>query len=115
MTPLYFALAAGAESVADLAELQPGGEATAIAESLVDIIGGARSRSLAALRESGLTDTHARLHWRPIGTWSSNWVPYVARIDYVLVSDDVPVLGSWTVQLPGSDHRAVIADLGRPD
>jgi uncharacterized membrane protein len=49
VTPLYFSLAAGAETVANLERLQPGGEATAIGDSLVDIIGGARSQSLAAV------------------------------------------------------------------
>ena len=49
VTPLYFSLAAGADALANLAALQPGGEATAIGDSLVDIIGGARSQSLAAV------------------------------------------------------------------
>ena len=49
VTPLYFSLAAGADAAADLATLQPVGEATAIGNALVDIIGGARSQSLAAV------------------------------------------------------------------
>lgn len=49
VTPRLFALAAGADAVDDLSALQPDGEATAIGDSLVDVISGARSQSLAAV------------------------------------------------------------------
>ncbi|MDJ0813973.1 MAG: hypothetical protein QNJ23_09595 [Woeseiaceae bacterium] len=49
VTSRFFSLSARAEAVDDLATLQAGGEATAIGESLIDIIGGARSQSLAAV------------------------------------------------------------------
>jgi endonuclease/exonuclease/phosphatase (EEP) superfamily protein YafD len=74
------------------------------------------SVEMAPLRHVGLVDTHTRRHWRPIGTWTpSKSVPHLLRIDYVLAPSDVPVVGSWTVNLPGSDHRAVIAELAPPD
>lgn len=47
--PQLFALATGAESADDLLALQPDGAATSIGDSLIDIIGGARSQSLAAV------------------------------------------------------------------
>ena len=74
------------------------------------------SRELAPLRYVGLVDTHMSRHWRPIGTWTpSRSVPHLLRIDYVFAPEDVPVIGSWTVNLPGSDHRAVVAELAPPD
>ncbi len=49
VTPQLFALAEGAENADDLLALQPDGAATSIGDSLVDIIGGARAQSLAAV------------------------------------------------------------------
>ena len=49
VTPQFFALAAGAENVEDLSQLQPDAAATSIGDALVDIIGGARAQSLAAV------------------------------------------------------------------
>jgi uncharacterized membrane protein len=49
VTPQFFSLAGGARTVDSLADLRPDGAATAIGDSLVDIIGGARARSLAAV------------------------------------------------------------------
>jgi endonuclease/exonuclease/phosphatase (EEP) superfamily protein YafD len=74
------------------------------------------SKELAPLRYVGLVDTHISRHWRPIGTWTpSKSVPHLLRIDYVLAPEDLLVVGSWTVNLPGSDHRAVVAELAPPD
>ena len=74
------------------------------------------SKELAPLRYVGLVDTHMRQHWRPIGTWTpSKSVPHLLRIDYVFAPEDIPVVGSWTVNLPGSDHRAVVAELAPVD
>ncbi len=70
------------------------------------------SAGISAIRSRGLVDTHTQRRWLPIGTWtSSERVPHLIRIDYILVSRELRVVGSWTVNLPGSDHRAVIADL----
>jgi endonuclease/exonuclease/phosphatase (EEP) superfamily protein YafD len=71
-----------------------------------------RSPGMTRIRASGLVDTYSDRHWRPTGTWTSaNWILHLIRIDYVLASRDLPVVGSWAVDLPGSDHRAVVADL----
>lgn len=73
------------------------------------------SAAMAALARRGLIDAHAESRLRPVGTWTgSPAVPHLARIDYVLVPEGIAILGSWTVHLPGSDHRAVVADLAPP-
>ena len=70
--------------------------------------------TLRTLLERGLNDTYADLHWRPTGTWMGlSWAPKVTRIDYILASRHVAATGAWIIDLPGSDHRAVIADLER--
>jgi endonuclease/exonuclease/phosphatase (EEP) superfamily protein YafD len=70
------------------------------------------SRPIRNLREAGLVDSYAAWRWRPAGTWTSKrWLPTVARIDYVLAPRDARAVGAWIVNLPGSDHRAVVADL----
>jgi endonuclease/exonuclease/phosphatase (EEP) superfamily protein YafD len=72
------------------------------------------SPGLGWLRNAGLVDFQARDRWIPRATWASAVGPHLVRLDYVLGSSEVDVLGSWTVDLPGSDHRAVIADLRIP-
>jgi endonuclease/exonuclease/phosphatase (EEP) superfamily protein YafD len=70
------------------------------------------SANIRKLRASGLVDAFARRHWRPTGTWSPYpWFLSFARIDYILVAHEAEVQGSWIVNLPGSDHRVVVADL----
>ena len=70
------------------------------------------SANIGKLRAAGLVDAFASRHWRSTGTWSPYpWLPSVARIDYILVAREAKVQGSWIVDLPGSDHRAVVADL----
>ncbi len=49
VTPQLFALADRAESTEDLSTVQPDGAATSIGDALIDIIGGARAQSLAAV------------------------------------------------------------------
>ena len=69
------------------------------------------SPGLEWLRGAGLVDAYALERWLPRGTWASEHGPHLARVDYVLVSRLVRVDGAWIVDLPGSDHRAVITDL----
>ena len=69
------------------------------------------SPGLAWLREAGLVDAYARRRWLPRGTWAPERGPHLSRLDYVLASRLVRVDGAWIVDLPGSDHRAVITDL----
>ena len=72
------------------------------------------SPGLEWLRDAGLVDTYAERRWLPRGTWASSVGPHLVRLDYVLVSRETDVLGSWTIDLPGSDHRAVVADIRFP-
>jgi endonuclease/exonuclease/phosphatase (EEP) superfamily protein YafD len=55
------------------------------------------------------------VHRLPGPTWTLSFgVPAMARIDGVLVPDAWPVLDAWTVEVDGSDHRAVVADVRLP-
>ena len=68
------------------------------------------SPNIGKIRAAGLVDAYASRHWRPTGTWSPYpWFPSIVRIDYVLVAREAEIRGSWIVDLPGSDHRAVVA------
>jgi endonuclease/exonuclease/phosphatase family metal-dependent hydrolase len=60
----------------------------------------------------GLQDTFAEMSWVPRGTWSPRWsLPKLLRIDYVLASREISTEAAYVVDLPGSDHRAVVADI----
>ena len=73
------------------------------------------SDGVAGLRR-GLVDAQADRSWLPTGTWSRRDVPLsFERIDYVLIADEIGIDGAWTVRLPGSDHRAVVVDVGPID
>jgi endonuclease/exonuclease/phosphatase family metal-dependent hydrolase len=64
------------------------------------------------LRRRGMVDSFRHTRRRPIGTWSPfPWWPKIPRIDYVLTSQEIVARDCWVVDLPGSDHRAVIVDL----
>lgn len=70
------------------------------------------SEGLARLRDSGLLDSYAEHNLMPSGTWSPGpWFPPLARIDYILVPKVCKVLDARVLDLPGSDHRLVSADL----
>jgi endonuclease/exonuclease/phosphatase (EEP) superfamily protein YafD len=63
---------------------------------------------------AGLEDVYSRHHWRPGPTWSQPiWLPAVFRLDYILVSREIPTSGAWAVHIKGSDHRGIIADIVR--
>jgi endonuclease/exonuclease/phosphatase (EEP) superfamily protein YafD len=67
---------------------------------------------LGVLHESGLSDAFDRGSWRLGPTWTPHaWLPALARIDHLWVPTRRPIDGAWTVALPGSDHRALLADL----
>lgn len=69
------------------------------------------STGMAALRVGGLVDSYAAVQWRPGPTWSPHrWLPAMARIDYILAPADLSVRRAATIGLPGSDHRAILAD-----
>lgn len=70
------------------------------------------SREMIRLRDKGLADSYGVWQLWPAGTWApGSWFPAVARIDYILVPPGARTVGAWIVKLPGSDHRAVVADL----
>ncbi len=70
------------------------------------------SEGLARLRGAGLLDSYAERNILPSGTWSpGSWFPSLARIDYILVPHDCEVLDARVLDLPGSDHRLVMADV----
>jgi endonuclease/exonuclease/phosphatase (EEP) superfamily protein YafD len=74
-----------------------------------------------ALADAGYRDVGelANVGWQP--TWPSGgrWrllgvaAPPLARIDHVLVGPRLAALGQHTVAIPGSDHRAVVAEVAR--
>lgn len=61
------------------------------------------------LSAAGLRDTLEGGYWQP--TWQAGFWPLALRIDYVLVSAGVCVVGAETGPSIGSDHRPVIARL----
>ena len=70
---------------------------------------------MSPVEESGLKDAWEETHWKPGPTWGPwHGFPSVARIDYVFASPDLPMLGCWTLELPGSDHRMMVAEVGVP-
>jgi endonuclease/exonuclease/phosphatase (EEP) superfamily protein YafD len=74
-----------------------------------------------ALADAGLRDVGelANEGWQP--TWPSNgrWsvlglaVPPLAQIDHVLIGPRLAAISMRTADLPGSDHRAVVAEVAR--
>jgi endonuclease/exonuclease/phosphatase family metal-dependent hydrolase len=68
-----------------------------------------------SLRRAGLVDAWATATWRPGLTWSPwTWLPPIARIDYILVPPVLAVTAGRVAEVPGSDHRMVVADLAWP-
>lgn len=60
----------------------------------------------------GLTFAQDSTRVRRVGTWSpAPWIPKAARIDYILLPSQMNPIDTWVVGLPGSDHRALIADV----
>lgn len=67
------------------------------------------------LLDAGLQDAYDEASLRPGPTWGFNFGPDFARIDYVLVAATEKVWNAWTLDLPGSDHRAVMVDIMTSD
>jgi endonuclease/exonuclease/phosphatase (EEP) superfamily protein YafD len=66
------------------------------------------------IKRARLTSVLAR-HGRALrGTWGPRGVVALLPIDHVLVSQDVSSLNIDVVRVPGSDHRALVADLSVP-
>ncbi|MBJ7356994.1 endonuclease/exonuclease/phosphatase family protein [Nocardioides sp.] len=76
---------------------------------------------LRAWRDAGYRDSLELVNagWSP--TWPSNGItpvpgfhpPALIQIDHVLVTSALAVTESFTVDVPGSDHRAVVATVAR--
>jgi len=63
----------------------------------------------------GLLDGFDAGSWMLGLTWSpSEWLPPVARLDYVWVPEDWGVVASSTLAVPGSDHKGVFVDVTTP-
>ncbi|MCB9508525.1 MAG: endonuclease/exonuclease/phosphatase family protein [Myxococcales bacterium] len=66
----------------------------------------------ASMERAGLRDAWGAVHWRPGPTWAQPFgLPSLLRIDAVLAPATWDVLGCWTLDLAGSDHDVVVADL----
>lgn len=67
------------------------------------------------LGRSGLRDSHASIGRGLATTWPvGRRIPPFALLDHVLVSPDIRVLAIRELDVPGSDHRAVVAKLRLP-
>ncbi|MFD2417533.1 endonuclease/exonuclease/phosphatase family protein [Amycolatopsis pigmentata] len=67
------------------------------------------------LLKSGYADAGERLGQGFVPTWPSRGWPPPVTIDHVVVDSRVAVTGYAVLGLPGSDHRAVYAQLTLPD
>jgi endonuclease/exonuclease/phosphatase (EEP) superfamily protein YafD len=65
------------------------------------------------LLASGLRDAHDARGRGLVRTWpaSGGRVPPLVHLDHVLVSDELGVAAVGELNLPGTDHRAVVAEL----
>lgn len=69
-------------------------------------------RRLTRHLDDGVAEWASRGGSRPHRTWGYRaWVPPFLRIDHALVRD-LKVHESFTVRVPGSDHRALVVDVG---
>jgi endonuclease/exonuclease/phosphatase (EEP) superfamily protein YafD len=70
------------------------------------------SRLVVDLRKAGLTDAFGlgvappSFTWRPVA-----WLPHLARIDYILLGAGLRADAAHVLDIPGSDHRLVLADV----
>lgn len=86
---------------------------------LGDLNASADHAVLRELEDAGFRDAAEVVNagWQP--TWPTNglgplsWLPPVVRIDHVLVGPELAVRDVRTVEIEGTDHLAVIAELAR--
>ncbi|WP_433871068.1 endonuclease/exonuclease/phosphatase family protein [Saccharopolyspora sp. CA-218241] len=64
-----------------------------------------------AMLGRGYTDAADATGSGLLPTWPDGWFPPPVTIDHVLVSEDIGVRGYRTYEVPGADHRAILADL----
>ena len=120
------------------APVPPAGASTWRAEHETLLAAAEESGAALVLGDMNATSDHAVMRaWRSAGyrdslelvnagwspTWPSNGLtpvpgmspPPIIQIDHVLVRSSLAVTGSTTVQVPGSDHRAVVATVASAD
>jgi endonuclease/exonuclease/phosphatase (EEP) superfamily protein YafD len=61
---------------------------------------------------AGLTSAHEAKGFGLSSSWpEASWVPIFMRLDHVLYNKDVAATSVVDAVIPGSDHRAIVADL----
>jgi len=66
----------------------------------------------AAVDAAGLLDAHAAVGQGLTPTWPTDeWVPPFVTLDHVLISSSLAVLDAGQYGVPGSDHRAIWAEI----
>ncbi len=68
------------------------------------------SRSLARFSTVGMTDAF-QCGWKPQPTWAPMGVPSLIKIDHILMGKGFTATGAYVIDMNGSDHRSVVADL----
>lgn len=64
------------------------------------------------LLRAGFVDSYSAAKTRYGPTWAPfSWMPSLIRIDYIFVPQEFSVDASYTIDIRGSDHRAVISDI----
>ena len=67
---------------------------------------------LRSMSDHGLTNAFDAGSWRLGPTWSPAWwSPALVTIDHIWMPMEASSNAAWTLQVPGSDHRAVLADI----
>lgn len=62
-------------------------------------------------RSAGMIEALQAGSWRLTPTWSPKGLtPALLQLDYLFLSNEYTVLAGYTIDIPGSDHRAVVAD-----
>ena len=91
-----------------LGVLQPGDAAIVMG----DFNALASWRRVQQFSEAGLEDAFSYQSEGLAPTWSPNpLIPDFARIDYIWAATDMDLVDSWSLDIPGSDHRMVVSEV----
>lgn len=70
---------------------------------------------LRSLSDRGLVNAFDAGSWRLGPTWSPTWwSPALVTIDHIWMPMEATSNAAWTLRVPGSDHRSVLADISFP-
>lgn len=70
---------------------------------------------LRSISGRGLANAFDSGSWRLGPTWSPTWwSPALVTIDHIWLPTEASSNAAWTLLVPGSDHRAVLADISFP-